>query len=68
MASVTCARCGSETPPEVEGPAGAASQGWTRFEGLKDAGDTIYFITVCPDCLTEAEEASVWTELLREAS
>jgi hypothetical protein len=28
-----CARCGREAPPHIEGPEGAAAQGWVTFGG-----------------------------------
>jgi len=58
MAAVTCDRCGVNQ----ESRAGAIAEGWSRFEELKDDGETIYYVTVCPDCLTHAEEAGIWPE------
>jgi hypothetical protein len=58
--SITCTRCQSELTPSVEGPAAAMALGWSRFEQLGEDGETAYFITVCPDCLTEVEESGVW--------
>ena len=55
---ITCDRCGTKPPPSVKGPGDAMAQGWSRFE-LLDA-DTMYWLTVCPECLTEAEETGVW--------
>jgi hypothetical protein len=56
---VTCHRCGATSAPDVEGPGDAMAQGWSRFEHLAEDGETIYFVTVCPECLTEAEESGV---------
>jgi hypothetical protein len=58
MATVTCDRCGAESPPKVRGFEGAIAQGWGKFEALKEDGETLYHVTVCPDCLTDAEEAN----------
>jgi len=58
MAAVTCDRCGTGHSSAVE----AVARGWSRFEALKEDGDTIYYVTVCPDCLTHAEEAGIWPE------
>jgi hypothetical protein len=57
---VTCDRCGTSSAPSVEGPGDAMAQGWSRFELLAEDGETIYFVTVCPECLTEAEESGTW--------
>jgi hypothetical protein len=56
MAAATCDRCGTGHSPAVE----AVAQGWSRFEALKEDGETIYYVTVCPACLTDAEEAGTW--------
>src|SRR5918998_887692 len=58
MATVTCDRCGAESRPKVRGFEGAIAQGWGKFEALKEDGETLYHVTVCPDCLTDAEEAT----------
>ena len=62
MAAVTCGRCGTESPPNVRGFGGAIAQGWSRFEAVGEDGDRVYYVTVCPDCLTEAEESGVWPD------
>jgi hypothetical protein len=59
MAAVTCERCGLSAL-DVRGPGGAVSQGWSKFEAIGEDGDTVSWATVCPECLTEAEEAGVW--------
>jgi hypothetical protein len=56
----TCDRCGTKPPPSVKGPGDAIAQGWSRFELLREDGDTLDLVTVCPGCLTEVEEAGVW--------
>ena len=60
MAAVTCDRCGTASPPNVWGFGDAIAQGWSRFEVLRGDGETISYVTICPECLTEAEEAGVW--------
>jgi hypothetical protein len=57
---VTCDRCGAKSARNVEGPGDAMAQSWSRFEVLREDGETIYYLTVCPECLTEAEEPGVW--------
>ena len=57
MTVATCDRCGTASPPNVRGVAGAIAQGWSRYEALKEDGETLYHVTVCPECLTDAEEA-----------
>jgi hypothetical protein len=59
MAAVTCERCGL-SGLHVKGPGGAVSQRWSRFEVLGEDGETISYVTICPECLTEADEAGVW--------
>ena len=58
--NVTCDRCGTKSPPSVKGPGDAMAQGWSRFEQLGEDGDTVHFVTLCPECLTEGEEAGLW--------
>jgi hypothetical protein len=60
MAAVTCDRCGTASPSNVSGFGGAIAQGRSRFEVLRGDGETISYVTICPECLTEAEEAGVW--------
>jgi hypothetical protein len=55
-AGVTCERCGLSKASAAR----AVSEGWSRFEALRDDGETVYYVTVCKQCLTEAEEAGVW--------
>ena len=52
-----CARCGSEAPASATK---AVARGWNRFEAISDDGETVYYLTVCSDCLAEAEHAGVW--------
>ena len=59
MTPVTCDRCGLSAL-HVQGPGGAIAQGWSRFEAVREDGDTVDYVTVCPECLTESEEAGVW--------
>jgi hypothetical protein len=58
--NVTCDRCGTESPPSVKGPGDAMAQGWSRFEQLGEDGDAVHFVTLCPECVTEGEEAGLW--------
>ena len=62
MTPVTCDRCGLSAL-HVQGPGGAIGQGWSRFEAVREDGDTVDYVTVCPECLTETEEAGVWPPL-----
>ena len=57
MTVVTCDRCGTAPPPNVRGLGGALAKGWSRYEALKEDGETPYHVTACPECLTDAEEA-----------
>jgi hypothetical protein len=41
--------------PNVQEPAAPIAQGWSRFELLAEDGETVYYVTICPDCPTEAE-------------
>jgi len=36
------------------------AQGWSSFEVLRDDGETMDLLVICPICLTEAEERGVW--------
>ena len=60
MGAVTCDRCGKASPTGVRGPGGAIAKGWSKLEALREDGDTVFWVTVCPDCLTEAEDSEVW--------
>jgi hypothetical protein len=60
MAALVCDRCKEESSSNVGGLSGALAEGWSRFELLREDGETVYFVTVCPDCLTEGEERGVW--------
>jgi hypothetical protein len=51
MAFAVCDRCG------IEASAEDAARRWSKFEALKEDGETLRHVTVCPDCLTDAEEA-----------
>jgi hypothetical protein len=53
MALLSCDRCGTESPATV---AEAIERGWSRFEVLREDGETIDYVMVCPDCLTDAED------------
>ena len=57
MTVATCDRCGTAPPPNVRGLGGAIAAGWSRYEALKEDGETLYHVTVCRGCLTDAEEA-----------
>jgi hypothetical protein len=59
--ALTCDRCGTKSPPSVHGlPRSAMAQGWSSFEVLRDDGETMDLLVICPVCLTEAEERGVW--------
>ncbi len=54
---VTCDRCGATGPVQSE----ATAPGWSRFETLREDGETIDYVTVRPDCLTDPEDRrGVW--------
>ena len=48
MTPVTCDRCGLSAL-HVQGPGGAIVQGCSRFEAVREDGDTVDYVTVCPE-------------------
>jgi hypothetical protein len=59
--ALTCDRCGTESPPSIHGrPRSAMAEGWTSYEVLREDGETMDLLVICPDCLTEAEERGIW--------
>jgi hypothetical protein len=58
LMGLTCDCCAKEFPPSAHGrPHSAMAEGWSSFEVLRDDGETVDLVVLCPDCLSEMEAA-----------